>query len=324
MDFRYLSELTLELEDAPEGSIRRKVIKTVHGKRHNVTPDIPSSDRLKTILNSVLSSVSDTLKAPVCMTEVELNFRSRLLRTDEVAAANWVADVLRHAYDDALCTNFGKGSDGVLINAGALRGDSIYPPGEVTIANILEILPFQDPVVVIELDGEKLWDAVEAGLSKFPAQEGRFPVISGFRVSWDSRRPAGQRVLGIWLLQETQSDGSSSGTPVLVDGEEVKREKSGRTYTIMTREYLAEGYDGYTALTDGKYLIDEENGQLMSALVRKYLLGSRFVNRMARLLHTPEGAGFWHNNTNSIIARDMRVITRRRLRGSGRTPYQAF
>lgn len=148
--------------------------------------------------------------------------------------------------------------------------------------------------MVIELDGEKLWDALEAALSKFPAQEGfvicgtnatrstliyhirRFPVISGFRVSWDSRRPAGQRVLGIWLLKETlgsQSDGSSSGKPVLVDGEEVKREKSGRTYTIMTRQYLAEGHDGYTALTDGKYLIDEENGQLMSALVRKYLLG---------------------------------------------------
>lgn len=59
------------------------------GKRHNVTPDIPSSDRLKTILNSVLSSVSDTLKAPVCMTEVELNFRSRLLRTDEVVLSDY-------------------------------------------------------------------------------------------------------------------------------------------------------------------------------------------------------------------------------------------
>jgi len=61
------------------------------GKRHNVTPDIPSSDRLKTILNSILSSVSDTLKAPVCMTEVELNFRSSLLRTDEVVPLDCVA-----------------------------------------------------------------------------------------------------------------------------------------------------------------------------------------------------------------------------------------
>lgn len=102
MDFRYLSELTLELEDAPEGSIRRKVIKAVHGscqyrpnvisinremglgKRHNVTPDTPSSARLKDILSSLLSTVSDTLKAPVCVTEVELNFRSSSLRIDEV------------------------------------------------------------------------------------------------------------------------------------------------------------------------------------------------------------------------------------------------
>jgi 5'-nucleotidase len=30
-DFRELSELTLELEDTPPGSIRKKVIKAVHG-----------------------------------------------------------------------------------------------------------------------------------------------------------------------------------------------------------------------------------------------------------------------------------------------------
>ncbi|KAL4065330.1 Metallo-dependent phosphatase-like protein [Scleroderma citrinum] len=308
MDFRYLSELTLELEDAPEGSTRHKVIKAVHGKCHKVTPEILSSERLKNILTSILSTVSDTLKAPVCVTGVELDFRSRLLRIDEAMGANWIADVLRHAYDDALCTRFGRGSDGVLISAGTLRGDSIYPPGEITLGNILEILPFQDPVVVLELDGEMLWDALEAALSKFPAQEGRFPVISGFRVSWDSHRPPGQRVLGIWLLQETQvlqNDGNHTGTPILVDGEGVKREKSGRTYTIVTRQYLAEGHDGFTALVGGKYLIDDENGQIMSALVRKYLLGSRFVNRMTRLRQETNGVVFRHNDTNSIIAREI-------------------
>lgn len=32
-DFRELSELTLELEDTPPGSVRKKVIKAVHGER---------------------------------------------------------------------------------------------------------------------------------------------------------------------------------------------------------------------------------------------------------------------------------------------------
>ena len=74
--------------------------------------------------------------------------------------------------------------------------------GNVTLGDILEILPFEDPIVVIELDGAAIWDALEAALSTFPAQEGRFPIISGFRAVWDSRLPPGQRVLGVWLTKE--------------------------------------------------------------------------------------------------------------------------
>jgi hypothetical protein len=62
-------------------------------------------------------------------------------------------------------------------------------------------------------------------------------------------------------------------TPKNLEGDEVKREKGGRKYNIVTREYMAEGHDGYLALKGNKYLIDEEQGQLMSGIVRKYLLG---------------------------------------------------
>lgn len=144
----------------------------------------------------------------------------------------------------------------------------------------------------------------------------RFPVISGFRVSWDSRRPPGQRVLGVWLLQE-QSSGSTSNsgastpttptqsgyasprqtgsasssasnllqnaaanqsTPTLVDGEQIKRVRGGRMYKIVTREYMAQGHDGFLPLRGNKYLVDDESGQLMSAIVRKYLLGKCLGN----------------------------------------------
>jgi 5'-nucleotidase len=36
-DFRELSELTLELEDTPSGSVRRKVIKAVHGSYPSIS-----------------------------------------------------------------------------------------------------------------------------------------------------------------------------------------------------------------------------------------------------------------------------------------------
>ncbi len=44
-------------------------------------------------------------------------------------------------------------------------------------------------------------------------------------------------------------------------------------YKIVTREYMAQGHDGFLPLKGNKYLVDDESGQLMSAIVRKYLLG---------------------------------------------------
>lgn len=47
-----------------------------------------------------------------------------------------------------------------------------WASGLVTLGDILEILPFEDPIVVLELDGETLWAALEASLETWPAQEG--------------------------------------------------------------------------------------------------------------------------------------------------------
>ncbi|KZT65477.1 Metallo-dependent phosphatase [Daedalea quercina L-15889] len=305
-DFRDLSEFTLDLADTPPGSVRRKVIKEIRGKRHSTQPGSKKNERIAKLLESILSSVSDALKAPVCKTEVELDLRSQLIRVQETAAANWFADVLRHTYDDA--PEMAGGSDGVFICAGTLRGDSVYGPGNVTLGDILEILPFEDPVVALELDGEAIWDALEQSLSTWPAQEGRFPVVSGFRVSWDSRRPPGQRVLGVWLLQEPSGSvrmmsGAASPAPVLVDGEPIERTKGGRQYRIVTREYMAQGHDGFLALKGRRYLVDDESGQLMSQLVRKYLLGCRYVNRMSRV-DDISNVECLHPQTQSVISKE--------------------
>ncbi|RDB21014.1 Trifunctional nucleotide phosphoesterase protein YfkN [Hypsizygus marmoreus] len=314
-DFRELSELNLEFRDAPPGSIRHKVITRITGKRHTTKSDSRSSESLRKLLETLLSSVSSTLKAPVCKTTTVIDVRSQIIRTAESAAGNWFADIVRHAYDDALCMKGCGGSDGVFICAGTLRGDSTYGPGVVTLGNILEILPFEDPLVVLELDGASIWDALESSLSTWPAQEGRFPVVSGLRVSWDSRREPGSRVLGVWLVQEreTSEDGSEhasgASTPKFVDGEPIL-ENGSRKYKIVTRQYMAEGHDGFLALEGKPYLITDESGQLMSLIVRKYLLGSQFVNKMASLAgHVLSGD--LHLSTQAAISREQ---VRRRIR----------
>lgn len=96
---------------------------------------------------------------------------------------------MRHVYDESLSAMGSEGTDAVFLCAGALRGDSVYGPGElgyflrnttvlmnsegnIMLGDIMEILPFEDSIVVLELDGETIWQAFEAGLSTWPAQEG--------------------------------------------------------------------------------------------------------------------------------------------------------
>ncbi|KAF8163115.1 Metallo-dependent phosphatase-like protein [Crassisporium funariophilum] len=300
-DFRDLSEINLELEATPEGSIRRKVIANITGKRHVVLPGMKSSPPMSTLLETLLSSVGSTLKAPVCKTTTMIDVRSTFIRVTESAVANWFADIARHAYDDALCMQGSGGSDAVLLCAGTFRGDSTYGPGLVTIGDILEILPFADPIVVLEVDGATLWDALESSLQTWPAQEGRFPAISGLRVSWDSRKEPGHRVLGIWLL--ASSKGNKENKSSYVEEVPVKRETGGRTYKLVTREYMAQGHDGFAALTRGKWLIDHECGSIMSSIVRKYLLGSQFVNRLIRMKNQPDLTPI-HERTKAALLRE--------------------
>ncbi|KAK0240597.1 Metallo-dependent phosphatase-like protein [Armillaria nabsnona] len=307
-DFRDLSEIDLELESTPDGSVRRKVIKRILGKRHSTQPGSKSSEKLSKLLEKLLSSVSSSLKAPVCISNVPIDVRSQFIRTAESAAGNWFADVIRHAYDDTLCMKGCGGADIVFICAGTLRGDSMYGPGTISLGDILEILPFEDPVVVLELDGKAIWDALEASLETWPAQEGRFPVVSGMRVSWDSRREPGQRVLGVWLSKEVEDsvhDGSSGrSTPRLVDAFPIERVEGGRKYSVVTREYMAQGHDGFLPLKRNRYLVDDEVGQMMSTLVRKYLLGSHFVNKMVRLVDQSDH-GKLHRGTKEVVSREI-------------------
>jgi len=158
--------------------------------------------------------------------------------------------------------------------------------------------------VVLEISGKTLWEALEASFSTWPAQEGRFPVIAGFRVSWDSRHPPGQRVLGVWLLEDQDDDvsvvsnDSGFSTPAQKDGEAISPDDTKPKYKILTREYMAQGHDGFTPLGGNKYLIDDESGQITSTVVRKYLLGSRFVRRLARF---NESQDHLHGETHRVI-----------------------
>ncbi|KAJ7270316.1 Metallo-dependent phosphatase [Mycena rebaudengoi] len=289
-DFQDISEVILTLKDAPAGSVRTKLIQKIEGKRHVTRGATAVNEDIKAIFDHELKTFSDSMTKPVCITEVLLDVRSKNIRVQESVIGNWMTDCLRHVYDEALAKLGYDKVDGVITCSGAFRGGHIYQPGFITLGDLTTILSYSDPVLVVEVDANTLWDTLESALSRHPSQEGRFPSISGLRVSWDSRKSAGNRVLGIWLLHEFDGKLGPDGKPVLVDKEEVLR-TSTRKYLIMCREYMWQGGDGYDALKGKKPVITSENGQSMCALVRKFLLGAQFLNQKIQTKPEDRGTG---------------------------------
>lgn len=115
-----------------------------------------------------------------------------------------------------------------LTNAGGLRAD--LPAGGLDRGHVLDAFPFLNDSVTLELTGGALRAALEQGCSL----EAGMVQVSGLRLRYDPRRPAGARVLDVHV----------GDAPL--DAE--------RRYRVTTNSFLAEGGDGYTSLREGRLL----------------------------------------------------------------------
>lgn len=146
---------------------------------------------------------------------------------------------------DGLCAS--ADSDIALMNGGGIRTDTLYPSGDITKKQIINILPFPNSVVELKVSGDTLLTALEHGVSKIEQLSGQFPQVSGMQYSYDPNQPAGSRI------------GST-----MIDSEPID---PGTTYRLATNDFVAGGGDGYTMFTDASRLVTADEGALLSDLI---------------------------------------------------------
>ncbi len=173
----------------------------------------------------------EKLAVKVGATAVQLDALSQSNRQKETNIGNFIADAYRNAVN----------ADIGFVNGGSIRADMTYEPGPLTKRDVLSILPFNNPIVKIEVSGKLLLQIIEHGVARSgPGEDnepGRFPQISGLTFSYDPRKPVGKRVVEAFV----------SG----------KRVVESTNYTIATSDFLvSRGGDGYTMLKEGKILTD--------------------------------------------------------------------
>ncbi|MEH6942577.1 bifunctional metallophosphatase/5'-nucleotidase [Bacillus sp. JJ722] len=112
-------------------------------------------------------------------------------------------------------------------NGGGIR--SAINQGEITLGDILTVLPFGNTLVSMKLTGAEIQEALEHSVSNYPKENGGFLHVSGMKFIFDSSKPVGSRV------QKVEVKGK--------DGVYTTLQKSSK-YRIVTHAFTAKGGDG--------------------------------------------------------------------------------
>jgi 5'-nucleotidase len=132
-----------------------------------------------------------------------------------------LGDFIADAQRDALKTDF------AFMNPGGIRAD--LNAGDITWGQVYTVQPFNNDLVQMIMTGQQIRDVLNQQWGK----NVNMLQISGLSYTWDSTKPAGQKVVDIKLPDGTALDPN-------------------KPYSLTVNSFLSGGGDGFTAFIDGK------------------------------------------------------------------------
>ena len=157
-----------------------------------------------------------------------LSFSPKILeRTDgnlQSTLGNLVADLSYEKANELFKNKTGKTVDFSMSNYGGIR--AAIMKGDVTVSNAFELMPFDNTLVVVELN----YDKIKALFNYFVAKKRAHPLSKN--------------------IQLTIKNDSYN---VLINGKAIKKD---RTYFVATSNYLQKGGDGMIFFSEPESLFD--------------------------------------------------------------------
>ncbi len=154
-----------------------------------------------------------------------INGDREVCRVQECEMGNLVADAMLDRVAD-------QGVTIAIANSGGLRAS--IDAGDVTMGEVLTVLPFQNTLSTFEISGQGIIEALENGVSQVEEVKGRFPQVAGMKFTWDpSVAPNEGRVTEVMVASE------AGFVPI----------DPAATYLVVTNNYVRNGGDGYKMFT---------------------------------------------------------------------------
>ena len=213
-----------------------------------ITEESPAADPDTTaFINEITSRFEETqnevvAKSEVTLTTVDPESGERLIRTQETNLGDFCADAYRAV----------AGADIAFVNGGGIRAD--IEAGDVTFGDIVAVHPFGNELVLAEVTGQQIIDALEWGSRGTPVEEiGGFQQVSGlsYEVHTYIDSPCIEDEYGAFA---SVGEGGRRVKNVKVGGEDIDPEA---TYTLAGHNYmLISCGDGFNMFKDCKILAE--------------------------------------------------------------------
>lgn len=172
---------------------------------------------------AIIAVIADISAANALITEVAVGNTSVLLEgTREVVRAG--ESNLGNLITNAML--YETGAQIAITNGGGIRAS--IEAGEITVGDVITVLPFGNYIVTLDVKGSDLILALENGVTDYPAAKGAFPHVAGIEYTFDPSQPAMSRI-----------------TSVLFEGKEIN---PNAIYSVATNDFMAAGGDQYTSL----------------------------------------------------------------------------
>lgn len=214
-----------------EGKIKNKTAKLVTFEE---AVALGEDEEISKAIEELQKENEEVTSAIVGKTKVDLIGEREIVRAGESNLGNLATDAMLYI----------TGADVALTNGGGIRAS--IKTGDITKGDILEVFPFGNYIVVKEVKGIDILNALEHGVDAYPEPAGKFPHVAGMSYKIDPSKEAGNRIVDL-----------------KIKGEPVDLKK---TYTLATNDFMAVGGDGYTMLGEGE-LVGEFEG-LDEALIK--------------------------------------------------------
>jgi 5'-nucleotidase len=209
----------------------------------SVTPDPEISARVAELAGPIEEAMAVVIGSSTDVIEGS----REVCRAGECAMGNLVADAMLDRVRD-------QGIDIAIQNGGGLR--ATIDSGDITMGEVLTVLPFQNTLATFQLTGAGIVEALENGVSQVEDGAGRFPQVSGMRYVWNPEAEPGSRIVSVEV--ET-ADGFTPLDPEA-------------TYGVVSNNYMRGGGDGYATFTQGMNAYDFGPG--LEQVVADYIMAA--------------------------------------------------